>query len=122
MLTLVLRIGNHDFGFPAGDPKSSLHLLVMLIVNICAFVIVGTVIGMIFRRKILLQVLVSGLVSCGAVWYLLNRAGFLSSKYSMSEKFEGLYELSGFYVLFCVAPAILAAVFIPRWLLSRKVV
>jgi hypothetical protein len=118
MVTLALRIGNHDFGFEGADPSGLLRVLI----TVCVFAVLGTVIGLIFRRSVLLQVIISVAISCAIIWYSLARAGMLSSRFTSSEKIEGLYELSGFYLLFCIAPAVLASVFLARRLIRRKTI
>src|SRR5437667_7022505 len=119
MVTLALRIGNHDFGFPTASP---LHSLVILTLTICAFAIVGAFIGAIFRRQIVLQALFSILTSCSVVFYLIAREGWLSSKYSLQEKIDGLQEVAGVYVLFCIAPTVLTSIFVGRWFLRRPTI
>src|SRR5256885_1093530 len=107
MVMLALRVGNHDFGFTAGDPKDWLHLLLAVTLAVCAFGIVGSIIGAIFRRQIVLQVLLSILTSSSVVLYFIAREGWLSSKYSLQEKIDGLQEVAGVYVLFFIAPTVL---------------
>jgi multidrug efflux pump subunit AcrB len=83
---------------------------------------VGAIIGAIFRRQIVLQVLLSILTSSSVVLYLIAREGWLSSKYSLQEKIDGLQEVVGVYVLFCVAPTVLASIFVARWFLRRQTI
>ncbi len=74
-----------------------------------------------FRRQIVLQVLLS-LISCSVVFYFIAREGWVSSRYSLHEKIDGLQEVVGVYVLFCIAPTVLASLFVSHWLLRRKTI
>jgi hypothetical protein len=118
MVMLALRPGDYSVGFSGADPSALLRVLIV----VCVFVVLGTAIGLIFRRSVLLQVIISAAISCAIICYSLARAGMLSSRYTFSEKIEGLYELSGFYLLFCIAPAVLASVFLAPRLIRRKTI
>jgi hypothetical protein len=118
MVTLALRPGDHSVGFSGADPGALLRVLIA----ICAFAIVGAIIGAIFRRQIVVQVLLSIVVSSSVIFYAIAREGLLSSKYSLQEKIDGLQEVAGAYVLFCIAPTVLASLFVSQWLLRRKTI
>jgi hypothetical protein len=97
---------------------TAVHLLISLV----AFAILGAIIGAIFRRQIVLQVFLSILTSSSVVFYIIAHEGWLSSKYSLQEKIDGLQEVAGVYVLFWIAPTVLASFFVSRWLLRRKTI
>ena len=95
---------------------TAIHLLIRFV----AFAILGAIIGALFRRQIVLQVILSILTSSSVILYFIAREGWLSSKYSFQEKIDGLQEVAAVYVLFCIGPTVLAALFVSQWVLRRK--
>ncbi len=118
MVTLALRPGDYSVGFSGADPGALLRVLIAVF----AFAIVGAIVGAIFRRRLVLALLVSFFGSCAVVLYIIARAGVFSSKYSLSQKLDDLQEISGVYILFCIAPAVLASLFVSQWLLRRNTI
>ena len=103
----------------AGSASQWLHVLVMCALLFAASAVLGTIIGFLFRGRVVLQVIASSIASVAFFALLEWRFGD-PTEWSWQDPFTSAAYLVGPAAFLIVAPTVLAAIFVGDLCVRRK--